>query len=118
MIGTKPSLVEEFYTKLDVEISKYSKCKPHKQISSINEDKVKEDKHNEDIDKNIIQQLTEFNNPFLLKALEDYLPSELLDKSTTVTFISKFQNNEIKSNNIFKRYFCKFKKLSTGDVLF
>nr|XP_034190148.1 gamma-tubulin complex component 5 isoform X2 [Osmia lignaria] len=115
--GTKPSLVEEFYTKLDVEISKYSKCKPHKEIPSINEDEVKEDKHNEDIDKNIIQQLTEFNNPFLLKALEDYLPSELLNKSSTDTFIAKCQSNKVKSNNIFKRleevsdYILPFRKI-------
>ncbi|XP_076397940.1 gamma-tubulin complex component 5 isoform X2 [Megachile rotundata] len=100
--GTKTSLIEEFYTKLDGEISKYNKREIQTEVSST-DDEITEDKHNEDIDRNIIQQLTEFNNPFLLKALESYLPSELLNKSTTSTFISKCQNDKVGTVNIFRR---------------
>ena len=52
-----------------------------------------------------MKQLSEFNNPFLLKALEDYLPPELLKKDNVDDVgVSEIQNIQIETN-IFKRYF-------------
>ncbi|KAK1132289.1 hypothetical protein K0M31_016408 [Melipona bicolor] len=102
----KKSLVDEFYTKLEVEISKYSinKQKEEESVSSFQEEEeVIKNEYDEDMEKNIIKQLSEFNNPFLLKALEDYLPSELLKRDNVDGVgISEIQNIQIETN-IFKR---------------
>lgn len=103
----KKSLVDEFYTKLEVEISKYSidKQKEEESVSSFQEKEVIKDEYDEDMEKNIIKQLSEFNNPFLLKALEDYLPPELLKRDNVDDVgISEIQHIQIETN-IFKRYF-------------
>ncbi|CAK9832549.1 Gamma-tubulin complex component 5 [Anthophora retusa] len=112
---SKKSLVDEFYIKLQAEISKYNMCDLDAKVSSPHTNKVIENDYDENIEKNIIQQLTEFNNPFLLKALEDYLPPELLKKNNTD--VSQIKNTGIITNNIFKRleevpnYILPFRKI-------
>lgn len=101
----KRSLVDEFYAKLEVEISKYStdEQKEEKKVSSSQKKEVTKNEYDEDMEKNIIKQLSEFNNPFLLKALEEYLPSELLKKSDTDDAeVPQIQNIKMEIN-IFKR---------------
>ncbi|XP_050477296.1 gamma-tubulin complex component 5 isoform X4 [Bombus huntii] len=115
----KRSLVDEFYAKLEVEISKYSadEQKEEKKVSSSQKKEVTKNEYDEDMEKNIIKQLSEFNNPFLLKALEEYLPSELLKKSDTDDAeVPQIQNIKMETN-IFKRleresnYILPFRKI-------
>ncbi|CAL7943536.1 unnamed protein product [Xylocopa violacea] len=103
---TRRSLVNEFYVKLETEISKYSTCEKEEEekISLSQNEKVPKNHCDEDVEKNIIQQLTAFNNPFLLKAFEDYLPSELLKKNNANDVgVSKIKMTKIDTNDIFRR---------------
>lgn len=101
-------MVDEFYIKLETEISKYSTNEQEKEeIFSSQQEEVTKNKYDEDVERNITKQLTEFNNPFLLKAFEDYLPPELLKRNNSDDInIPKIQNIKIKTN-IFKRFIFK-----------
>ncbi|XP_012342126.1 gamma-tubulin complex component 5 isoform X2 [Apis florea] len=114
----KKSLVDEFYIKLETEISKYSTNEQEKEeISSSQEEEVTKNEYDKDVERNITKQLTEFNNPFLLKAFEDYLPPELLKTNNSDNInIPKIQNIKVETN-IFKRlekvsnYILPFRKI-------
>lgn len=67
-------------------------------------DEVANEEYDEDVESNIIQQLTEFNNPFLLKALEGHIPPELVKKDITDSYYSDVQNTQTGSRNLFERY--------------
>ncbi|XP_031830564.1 gamma-tubulin complex component 5 isoform X2 [Nomia melanderi] len=114
---TKMSLVNEFYSKLKLEISKFNMHESQKENSSHQENIETSDKEDEDVERTIIQQLTEFNNLFFLKALEDYIPSELLQNSETDVYCSKTKNTETDSNSLFERlektsyYILPFRKI-------
>ncbi|XP_026670394.1 gamma-tubulin complex component 5 isoform X2 [Ceratina calcarata] len=99
---SKRSLVDDFYANLETEISKHS---AHEQEEiSFQHEEVTENLYDEDMEKNIIQRLTAFSNPFFLKAFEDYLPPELLKGSNTDNAdVSKIQNTKLGANDIFKR---------------
>lgn len=101
-------MVDEFYIKLETEISKYSTNEQEKEeIFSSQQEEVTKNKYDEDVERNITKQLTEFNNPFLLKAFEDYLPPELLKRNNSDDInIPKIQNIKIETN-IFKRFIFK-----------
>ncbi|XP_076753008.1 gamma-tubulin complex component 5 isoform X3 [Xylocopa sonorina] len=102
---SKRSLVNEFYIKLEMEISKYSTCEKEEEEIPLSQNETMPKNHcDEDMEKNIIQQLTTFNNPFLLKAFEDYLPSELLKKNNADNVgISKIEITKVDTNDIFER---------------
>lgn len=105
-LGLKKSLVDEFYRKLELEIVKYSACQDEEgEVSSSLQDDVTENEYDENIDRTIIQQLTEFNNPFLLKAFEEYLPPELLKRSNANPGDVTVENTKTDISNIFERYF-------------
>lgn len=101
-------MVDEFYIKLETEISKYNTNEQEKEeISSSQQEEVTKNEYDEDVERNITKQLTEFNNPFLLKAFEDYLPPELLKRNNSDDInILKIQNIKIETN-IFKRFIFK-----------
>lgn len=87
-----------------MEVFKYSACEVEESPSSETNETASEE-YDEDVDRNIIQQLTEFNNPFLLKALEGYIPSELLKKDTADTTNSRsVESIKTRANNLFDRY--------------
>ncbi|XP_012229926.1 gamma-tubulin complex component 5 isoform X2 [Linepithema humile] len=79
---TKISLNNELQSKLLSEISKYSPSVEETDTSALQVDKILQE-YDADIEKNIIQQLSTLHNPFLMKAMEDYMPCELY-KSDTV----------------------------------
>ncbi|KZC05180.1 Gamma-tubulin complex component 5 [Dufourea novaeangliae] len=111
----KMPLNDEFYCKLKIEIAKYSMHELKE--GSCQENAETSDKYDDDVERAIIQQLTEFNNPFLLKALEDYIPPELLKTDVTDVCCSKVKRTEICSNNLFERlekvsdYILPFRKI-------
>ncbi|XP_076183566.1 gamma-tubulin complex component 5 isoform X2 [Ptiloglossa arizonensis] len=110
------SLVDEFYIKLEVEISKYGTCELQTKSPMFQENTVMDDE-NEDVEKNIIQELTEFNNPFLLKAFEGYIPPQLLKKDITDVCCSNIKNVKEDTNSLFERlekvsnYILPFRKI-------
>ncbi|XP_076247277.1 gamma-tubulin complex component 5 isoform X2 [Calliopsis andreniformis] len=99
---TRKSLVDEFYYKLQMEVSKYSTHELQEEEPLFEESEVMDEEYDEDVEKNIIQQLTEFNNPFLLKALEGHIPPKLLKKDTS-DFCSTTQNVQEEPHNLFER---------------
>ncbi|XP_076685687.1 gamma-tubulin complex component 5 isoform X2 [Andrena cerasifolii] len=115
---TRKSLVDEFYCKLEMEVFKYSACEVKEESPSSETNETASEEYDEDVDRNIIQQLTEFNNPFLLKALEGYIPSELLKKDTADTMNSpSVETIKTGTNNLFDRlekvsdYILPFRKI-------
>ncbi|XP_076661512.1 gamma-tubulin complex component 5 isoform X1 [Halictus rubicundus] len=114
----KMSLTDEFYSKLKMEVSKYSTHElQEEEDSSLQENVETSDKCDEDVERAIIQQLNEFNNLFLLKALEDYIPSELLQNSTIDICCTKDKNAKTDSDHLFERlekisdYILPFRKI-------
>ncbi|XP_014606762.1 PREDICTED: gamma-tubulin complex component 5 [Polistes canadensis] len=76
------SLKDEFYTLLLSEICKYTtQLKEPIDISPSEVDGIASiSECDEDLEKNIMQQLSAVNNPFLMKAFKDYLPSALYEQ--------------------------------------
>ncbi|XP_078039159.1 gamma-tubulin complex component 5 [Augochlora pura] len=114
----KMSLTDEFYTKLKMEIRKYSTHELQEEENLLPQENVEAiDKCDEDVERAIIQQLTEFNNVFLLKALEGYIPSELLQNTATDDSCPTVKNTKTDSNNLFERlekvsdYILPFRKI-------
>ncbi|XP_076640247.1 gamma-tubulin complex component 5 isoform X1 [Colletes latitarsis] len=110
-------LVDEFYTKLEMEISKYSTCELQEESPIFQENEVMDDNNDEDVEKNIIEKLTEFNNPFLLKALEGYISPQLLKQDTVDACCSNVKITKVDINNLFERlekvsnYILPFRKI-------
>lgn len=62
------------------EITKYNLSVEETDASALQvviQDRVTIQEYDDDIEKNIIQQLSTLHNPFLMKAMEDYMPLEL-----------------------------------------
>nr|XP_050845140.1 gamma-tubulin complex component 5 isoform X1 [Vespula vulgaris] len=73
------SLKDEFYTSLLSEICKYTT--QSEELIDVSPSEVDGisfiSEYDEDLEKNIIQQLSAVNNPFLMKAFKDYIPPAL-----------------------------------------
>ncbi|XP_053979721.1 gamma-tubulin complex component 5 isoform X1 [Hylaeus volcanicus] len=99
----RSSLMDEFYAKLEIELSKYGTGELQEELPIFQENEIIDDKNDEDVEKNIVQELSEFNNPFLLKALEGYIPPQLLGKDISDACCSVVKSTKVNSNNLFKR---------------
>ncbi|XP_024868902.1 gamma-tubulin complex component 5 isoform X2 [Temnothorax curvispinosus] len=100
---TRISLNIELQNKLLSEISKYS--------SSVEEtdtapqiDEILLQEYDADIETNIIHQLSTLHNPFLMKAMEDYMPCELYKNDTVVARVHSTHNSKTKQGQIYNLY--------------
>lgn len=97
------SLNVELQNKLLSEISKYSPSVEETDTAQIDEVSLQE--YDADIEKNIIQQLSTLHNPFLMKAMEDYMPCELYNKNDMVdACVHNTHNSKTKPDQIQNLY--------------
>jgi len=67
--------------------------------------------HDADIERNIIQQLSTLHNPFLMKAMEDYMPCELYKNDTVDAHVHNIHDSKTKRGqirNLYKEYVSVF----------
>lgn len=101
------SLNTELQNKLLLEISKYSPSIEETDAAEPQIDKTALQEYDDDIEKNIIQQLSNLHNPFFMKAMEDYLPPELCKNDTVDAHKFDIQDSQVKKDpihNLYKRY--------------
>jgi len=96
------SLNVELQNKLLSEISKYSPSVEETDTAQINEVSLQE--YDADIEKNIIQQLSTLHNPFLMKAMEDYMPCELYKNDMVDACVHNTHNSKTKPDQIHNLY--------------
>ncbi|XP_014467544.1 PREDICTED: gamma-tubulin complex component 5 isoform X2 [Dinoponera quadriceps] len=80
------SLNTELQNKLLSEISKYSPSVEETDAAVLQIDEISLHEYDDDVEKNVIQQLSDLHNPFFMKAMEDYMPPELCKNDTVDTF--------------------------------
>lgn len=108
------SLNIELENRLLLEISKYSPAIEETDASTLQIDKISLQEYDADIERNIIEQLSTLHNPFLMKAMEDYMPCELykndtVDSYTHNTRVPKTKQDQI--YDLYKKYTYIYKKL-------
>ncbi|XP_011858715.1 PREDICTED: gamma-tubulin complex component 5 isoform X2 [Vollenhovia emeryi] len=97
------SLNVELQNKLLSEISKYSLSVEETDTApQINKLLLRE--RDTDIEKNIIQQLSILHNPFLMKAMEDYLPCELYKNDTVDARAHSTHSSKTKQDQMYNLY--------------
>lgn len=101
------SLNIELQNRLLSEISKYSPAVEETDTSVLQIDKISLQEYDVDIERNIIEQLSTLHNPFLMKAMEDYMPCELykndtVDAYTHDTRVPKAKQDQI--HDLYKKY--------------
>lgn len=72
--------------------------------SALQIDRILFQEYDADIEKNIIQQLSTLHNPFLMKAMEDYMPCELYKNDTVDAHIHNTHNSKTKQGQIYNLY--------------
>lgn len=99
------------HNKLLSEISKYNPSVEETDTSALQiiiRDQTTIQEYDDDIEKNIIQQLSTLHNPFLMKAMEDYMPLELYTNDTVdVPVYTNADNSTTKRSqmhNLYKKY--------------
>lgn len=97
------SLSTELQNKLLSEISKYSPS-VEETDTVLQIDKISLQEHDADIEKNIIQQLSSLHNPFLMKAMEDYMPCELYKNDTVDARAHNAHDSKAKQGQIHNLY--------------
>lgn len=100
------SLNIELQNKLLLEISKYSPS-VEETDTALQIDEILLQEHDADMEKNIIQQLSTLHNPFLMKAMEDYMPSELFKNDTVDARVHNTHDSKAKQgriHNLYKEY--------------
>ncbi|KAG7205799.1 hypothetical protein KM043_007744 [Ampulex compressa] len=97
-------LVDEFHSEFQSEISKYdvtSDERTHSVESPIDETPINE--YSAEFEKNIVQQLSDLNNPFLMKAFEDYIPSVLYKQNDMDTKLLDNHSIEVSRYNLHEK---------------
>ncbi|KAL6267426.1 hypothetical protein P5V15_000502 [Pogonomyrmex californicus] len=97
------SLNTELQNKLLLEISKYNPS-IEETDTALQIDKISLQEYDADIEKNIIQQLSNSSNPFFIKAMEDYMPCELYKNDTVDAPVRNTHNSKRKQNQIHNLY--------------
>lgn len=100
----------ELQNKLLSEISKYNPS-VEETDTALQIDRILLQEHDADIEKNIIQQLSTLHNPFLMKAMEDYMPCELYKNDTVDARVHNTHNAKAKQSqihNLYKEYICLY----------
>jgi len=97
------SLNIELQNKLLFEISKYS-LPVEETDTALQLDEIFIQEYDADIEKNIIQQLSTLHNLFLMKAMEDYMPSELYKNDTVDTHVHNTHDSKTKQGQIHNLY--------------
>lgn len=88
------------------EISKYSPPVEETDTSAMHINEVLLQEYDDDIEKNIIQQLSTMHNPFVMKAMEDYMPSELYKNDTVDARMFDIHDPQAKrsqTHNLYKK---------------
>ncbi|KYN21845.1 Gamma-tubulin complex component 5 [Trachymyrmex cornetzi] len=99
------SLNIELQNKLLFEISKYSlPVEETDTVCALQLDEIFLQEYDADIEKNIIQQLSTLHNPFLMKAMEDYMPSELYKNDTVDSHVHNTHDSKTKQGQIHNLY--------------
>ncbi|XP_024941437.1 gamma-tubulin complex component 5 isoform X2 [Cephus cinctus] len=104
---TRVSLNDELMREIILEFSNYnfSKLVDEKDIalSFVTTENISLCTHDTNIEENIIQQMTKMENPFLIKALEKYLPFNMVQKDKINGLISnKFSNAQLEHDIYYK----------------
>lgn len=97
------SLNTELQNKLLSEISKYSQSIEETDTSQMHHmeiDAILLQEYDAYVEKNVIQQLSNLHNPFLIKAMENYMPSKLYVDDTVDAHISNIRNCKTKENQL------------------
>lgn len=107
IVDTRISLNVELQNRLLLEISKYNPAVEETDTSVLQIDKISLQEYDADIERNIIEQLSTLHNPFLMKAMEDYMPCELyrndtVDACTHNTRVLKAKQDQI--YDLYKKY--------------
>lgn len=101
------SLNIELQNRLLSEISKYSPAIEETDTSVLQIDKISLQEYDAKIERNIIEQLSILNNPFFMKAMEDYMPCELYKNDTVDAYIHNTYSpkaNQDQINDLYEKY--------------
>ncbi|XP_072754778.1 gamma-tubulin complex component 5 isoform X1 [Anoplolepis gracilipes] len=98
------SLNVELQNRLFSEISKYSPEVEETDASVLQIDKLSLQEYDADIEKNILEQLSISHNPFLMKAMEDYMPCELYKNDTVDAYMHNTHVLKTKQDQIYDLY--------------
>lgn len=98
------SLNIELQNRLLLEISKYSPAIEETDASILQIDKISLQEYDVDIERNIIEQLSTLHNPFLMKAMEDYMPCELYKNDTVDSCTHNIRAPKAKQDQIYDLY--------------
>lgn len=101
------SLNTELQNKLLSEISKYSPSVEETDAAALQIDKISLQEYDNDVERNVIQHLSNLHNPFFMKAMEDYMPSELCKNDTVDAHTSDTCGSRVKEDrihNLYKKY--------------
>lgn len=101
---TRISLNIELQNRLLLEISKYSPAIEETDASTLQIDKISLQEYDADIERNIIEQLSTLHNPFLMKAMEDYMPCELYKNDTVDSYTHNSRGPKAKQDQIYDLY--------------
>ncbi|CAL1675989.1 unnamed protein product [Lasius platythorax] len=102
--GMRISLNIELQNRLLSEISKYSPAVEETDTSVLQIDKISLQEYDADIERNIIEQLSILHNPFLMKAMEDYMPCELYKNDTVDAYMHNTRVPTAKQDQIYDLY--------------
>lgn len=98
------SLNIELQNRLLLEISKYSPAIEETDASMLQIDKISLQEYDADIERNIIEQLSTLHNPFLMKAMEDYMPCELYKNDTVDSCTHNIRASKAKQDQLYDLY--------------
>lgn len=96
----------ELQNKLLLEISKYSPSTEETDASAPRIDEILSLGYDDDddVEKNIIQQLSTLQNPFFMKATEDYMSSELYKNDTVDAHMRDTRDSRAKGGQLHDLY--------------
>ncbi|XP_032689925.1 gamma-tubulin complex component 5 isoform X2 [Odontomachus brunneus] len=98
------SLNTELQNKLLSEISKYSPSIEETDTAALKIVEISLQEYDNDVEKNIIQQLSDLHNPFFMKAMEDYMPPEFCKNDTVDAHIFNTRNSQIQEDQMHNLY--------------